>query len=158
MSTIPYDIRKARPDQAQKLSQLAFHSKAHWEYSPEFMAACRSELTYTPTDINHPQCCFYLIESDEACIGFYGLAQISLLEIELIALFISPAYIGQGYGRVLITHAQTQAINRGARTMIIQSDPNAQTFYAAVGAQQIGQRESDSIPGRYLPLFCLDLI
>jgi len=30
-------------------------------------------------------------------------------------------------------------------------------FYVAVGAKQIGTRESDSVPGRFLPLFELDL-
>ena len=31
-------------DEADRLSDLAFRSKAHWGYSPEFMEACREEL------------------------------------------------------------------------------------------------------------------
>jgi len=32
-------IRRARPDEATTLSELAFQSKAHWDFSVEFMEA-----------------------------------------------------------------------------------------------------------------------
>ena len=35
---------------------------------------------------------------------------------------------------------------------MIQSDPNAEGFYLAAGAKNIGVRESASIPGNQLPL------
>ena len=41
--------------------------------------------------------------------------------------------------------------------MIIQGDPNAKNFYLKVGAKLIGERESASIPGRYLPVFIINL-
>lgn len=41
--------------------------------------------------------------------------------------------------------------------MIIQDDPNAEAFYLAAGGVRTGDRESDSIPGRFLPLFVIDV-
>lgn len=157
MSSNPFEIRKARSADVQELSQLAFHAKAYWGYSHTFMEACRPEFTYTSTHINHPQSHFYLAEAENRLIDFYGLEQRSAQEMELIALFVSPSFMGQGYGRILMDHAQSQAISCGAKTLLIQSDPNAEAFYLAVGARHIGQQESDSIPGRYLPLLSLNL-
>jgi len=37
-------VRGANVWERHELSRLAFRSKAHWGYSPEFMAACRDEL------------------------------------------------------------------------------------------------------------------
>jgi hypothetical protein len=41
--------------------------------------------------------------------------------------------------------------------MILQSDPHAEGFYLAMGAQRIGQSESTVTPGRMLPLLRLVL-
>ena len=38
-------IRRALPSEAASQSALARRSKAVWGYSPEFMEACRDELT-----------------------------------------------------------------------------------------------------------------
>ena len=73
--------------------------------------------------------------------------------VELEALFIEPDQIGKGLGRALIEHAIQMSHSSGATRMIIQGDPNAERFYLAAGAVQVGERESDSIPGRMLPLF-----
>ena len=44
-------IRRAKLNECEQLSDLAFHSKAYWGYSDEFMAACRAELIYSVDDI-----------------------------------------------------------------------------------------------------------
>ena len=41
--------------------------------------------------------------------------------------------------------------------MLIQGDPHAEGFYRSIGARRIGTRLSESIPGRELPLFSIDL-
>jgi len=43
------------------------------------------------------------------------------------------------------------------KSMSIQGDPNAESFYFAAGAIKKGNRESASIPWRYLPLFIIPL-
>lgn len=150
-----FNIRKGQPSESELLSDLALRSKAYWGYSQEFMDACRKELTYSPEDIqsNH----IFVAEIDNSIVGFYALTILSPIEIELEALFVEPAYIGQGYGRKLIDHAKTISHKSGKQVMIIQGDPNAASFYLAVGGKLTGERESTSIPGRYLPTFMIQI-
>ena len=149
-----FKIRPAKLSEAELLSNLALRSKAYWGYSPEFIDACRQELTYSPQDIqkNH----FFVAEIDTLIIGFFALEIVSATEIELEALFVAPAYINRGYGRQLIDYAKLIARNLGSTVMIIQGDPNAKNFYLKVGGKLIGERESASIPGRDLPIFIID--
>lgn len=158
MPVFSLEIRKARCEDLPALNPLAFQAKAYWGYSPDFMKACRSELTYTAAQINQPQYHFFLGEREHNLIGFYGLEQLSAQEMELIALFVSPTSIGQGYGRHLINHAKRHAVSWGIQSILSQSDPNAEAFYLTVGAYRIGQTESESIPDRFLPLLKLDLL
>ncbi len=149
-------IRRAAPEEAARLSELAIRSKAVWGYEPEFMAACRDELTLsldyvetTPT---------FVAEADGAAVGFYSLERLGETEVELGFLFVEPEAIGRGHGRRLIEHAKAQARAAGYATMVIQGDPHAERFYRAAGGRLAGTRESLSIPGRFLPLFRVDLL
>ena len=54
--------------------------------------------------------------------------------------------------------AKAHAVKLGAHTMTIQGDPHALEFYRAAGASVIGEMESGSIPGRFLPLLEIPLI
>ena len=146
-------IRPAALPEASTLTELALRSKAYWGYSAEFMAACRDELTYSADDLRRGS--FFVAEQAGALLGFYALARHSTAEVELEALFVEPAYIGQGVGRALIEHAKAMAKAWGAEVMIVQGDPNARDFYLAAGGELTGERESASIPGRYLPTFSI---
>lgn len=148
-------IRQAEPAEALAISSLALRSKAYWGYSEEFMAACREELTYSAADFRHID--FFVAERAGILLGFYALKRLSTSEVELEALFVEPAYIGQGIGRALIEHAKATAGDKGAETMIIQGDPHAKRFYLAAGGELTGETESGSIPGRYLPTFAIRL-
>lgn len=90
-------------------------------------------------------------------IGFYALEDQRGERIELGAMFVEPRRIGTGVGRQLMQRAMAHAAQLGARRLIIQSDPNALAFYQAAGASRCGERESESVPGRMLPLLQLDL-
>ena len=153
--TLETTIRKADHYEAEALTALALRSKAYWGYSQEFMAACRAELTYSQANIcnNH----FFVAENGNSIVGFYGLVRLSTAEIELEAMFVEPAFIGQGLGRTLIEHAKKSAANLGAVNMIVQSDPHATSFYLAAGGTLTGQTTSGSISGRYLPTFTIQL-
>ena len=88
-----FKIRQARLSESELLSSLAWRSKAYWGYSPEFIRACRQELTYSPEDIQNNY--FFVAEINNLVIGFFALEKLSANEIELEALFIDPAYINQ---------------------------------------------------------------
>lgn len=165
--------RRAVPGDAAELSALALRSKAIWGYSAEFMARCREELTLTPDQLEEDW--GYTYEDAEArgaerLVGFVLLSRCSAEQeikfqgesysgeaFEVEALFVEPERLGEGIGRCLFTEALRAckaAADHGR--LWIQSDPNAEGFYLSCGAVRVGERESSSIPGRYLPLLAVD--
>ena len=146
-------IRNAVPSEAAHLSALALRSKAHWGYSPEFIQSCKNELTYQPSQIADDKSQFVVAQRRSEIVGFYALEGVSARQFELIALFVEPEHIGDGVGRELMKHALDNVAARSGQSVLIQGDPNAEKFYFAAGAKQIGTRESGSISGRILPLF-----
>ena len=153
--TQKWQIRQALPNEVEYLSGLAFRSKSHWGYSDRFMQACLEELTIDEYYIeNNPT---FVIEDARDIIGFYSLEHISAPEVELSYLFVEPDFIGKGYGRKLMVHAQEEARHLGYSKMTIEGDPNAERFYRSAGGSVVGTRKSVSIPGRELPIFCINL-
>ena len=148
-------IRKAESSESVYLNQLALRSKSYWGYSEEFMLACQEELQVTNEKLSKLHYC--IAQSEDKIVGFYALEFLSKSEYELEALFIDPKYIGKGFGKALITHAKCHAKKMGAKSLIIQGDPNANKFYLAAGGVLTGELESGSIPGRFLPIFCISL-
>ena len=153
--SLNFKIRKAQLSEAELLSNLALRSKAYWGYSAEFIDACRSELTYSQEELRNNH--FFVAEMENLIIGFYALEVLSTTAIELLALFIDPAYINQGYGRKLIAHAKFIARKLDYKVIVIQGDPNAKNFYLKVGGKLTGERKSASIQERYLPTFVIEL-
>lgn len=150
-------IRTAHVVEAELLTRLAVRSKAHWGYSQAFLEACRTELTVDASRFGSGDSMCFVAADDDSICGFYVLERVSASVYELDALFVAPEVIGEGIGRQLVEHAAELLRESGVARMIIQGDPHATGFYLSLGAQQVGARESDSIPGRYLPLFELDV-
>ena len=121
------------------------------------MQACRAELTYTAEDIRSPDTTYIVADVEGDVAGFLALVRVDDGHAELDALFIHPDYIGNGIGRALLQRAIERARITGVRKLIIQADPNAESFYRAAGAVLFGERESASISGRMLPLYEIDL-
>jgi GNAT superfamily N-acetyltransferase len=141
-------IRPAEPDEADALTELTMRSKAHWGYDEEFMRAVRTELTMSRDTIAEQE--VFVVEERGAIGGFYALI-VSGDDAELSMLFVDPPFHGRGYGRALFEHAAREARALGAKKMTIDSDPFAEPFYLALGAERIGEAPSGSIPGRMLP-------
>lgn len=145
-------IKIAKPDDADALTKIAFAAKAYWGYDAEFMAACVDELRVTSAILSDKNQSHYVAVQDGTIIGFYGLEKLSATEFELDSLFVRPELIGKGIGRRLMKHAKQIAQQMGCKIMTIQSEPNAEAFYQAAGGKTVGQKASDSIAGRYLPM------
>jgi GNAT superfamily N-acetyltransferase len=148
-------IRRARPAEAGVLSALALRSKAHWGYDADFLAACRDDLTLSADDI--ATSLVYLIEGEASPLGFYRLLLRGDGVVELDTLFVEPAAMGQGVGKRLWRHAVATAAKLGCSEMVWQSDPQAEGFYLALGAQRAGESESTVMLGRMLPLMRFQL-
>ncbi|MBZ0299010.1 MAG: GNAT family N-acetyltransferase [Anaerolineae bacterium] len=144
-------IRRACPDEAPLLSDLALRSKAYWGYSAEFIAACRDDLTLSEAFIRETEV-FVSEDSAGKIAGFYALDRKADGIADLNDLFVDPASIGGGHGRALFEHAIQLARSQGCREMRIDSDPFAEPFYQKMGAERMGEVESTVFPGRMLPL------
>jgi hypothetical protein len=118
-------------------------SKAHWGYDDAFMAACRDELTIRAEHIPRVD----VADLDGQVIGMVRLEPGCIED-----LFVDPDAIGTGVGRVLFRHAVRRAAAEGMTRLTIDADPNAEGFYASMGAVKVGEVPSQSIPGRMLPL------
>ncbi|WP_034387266.1 GNAT family N-acetyltransferase [Deinococcus sp. YIM 77859] len=148
-------LRKAEPQEAGPLSDLAWASKAFWGYGADLMEACRADLTVSARDIQEGL--YVVAEQEEGCrVGFYSLAQ-PPAEPYLKDLFVAPEFIGRGVGRLLWQDAVTRARGLNWAFLLLESDPHAEGFYRAMGAVRVGEVPSPVLPGRVLPLMRLDL-
>lgn len=136
------------------LSELCLRSKAVWGYDRAFLEACREALSIRPADLATGLLQVAEVEGDIA-----GVVQLTAEngEFHLDKLFIDPAFQKHGLGRTLMGWAATRARENGVRRLIIEADPGAAPFYRRMGAIDIGQAPSGSIPGRFLPLLALDI-
>jgi GNAT superfamily N-acetyltransferase len=145
-------IRTARQGEAAALSALALRSKGFWGYSPEFLEACRAELTLRDELLAKQRT--YVAEHGGAVAGFFTVTG-EPPEGELDCLYVDPGAIGRGVGRALLKAAIELARGEGFRALRIDADPHAEDFYVRHGAVRIGTVPSGSIPGRELPLLRL---
>jgi len=147
-------LRPARAGELGALSDLCLRSKAVWGYGAAFIEACRAELTLTPVDLEQSH-----VQVAERGGTIVGIAQVSVAtaQASLDKLFIEPAALRTGAGRRLFEWCVETARNRGASTLVVESDPGAADFYRRMGARDAGLAPSGSIPGRLLPHLKLDL-
>ncbi|MGE5335577.1 MAG: GNAT family N-acetyltransferase [Nitrososphaerota archaeon] len=151
-------IRRARPEEAERLTTLIRRSKAHWGYDAALLDAWRPDLTLDRETIARDP--VYCAEDTESGIvlgvsHFYGL---NSEEVYLDHLFVEPASIGQGVGSALWRHAIEQARAAGARSIVFGADPHARPFYERMGAVVVDWRESSIVPGRRNPYLRFDLL
>jgi GNAT superfamily N-acetyltransferase len=147
-------IRAPDVEELPALSELCMRSKAVWGYGADFMAACRTELTFVPGDLASSR--IAVAARGESVLG---VAQVRMAgrDADLQKLFVEPAALRGGVGKALFDWAIDAARELGASRLIIEADPDAAPFYRSLGARDIGLAPSGSIAGRMLPKLALDL-
>ena len=145
------EIRRARPDESALLTDIAHTSKRHWGYSDADILRWKPDLTLSDTFIaDHP---VYVAVADEQPCAVYALSfEGEGAEVE--HFWVLPSNMGSGVGRRMFEHALAQAATAGAKTLRIESDPNATGFYERMGAKVVGQVPSTP-QGRFLPVLTL---
>ena len=90
-------IRRALPDEAARLAQIALDAKRYWGYPEHWIQHFESDLTVSSDFIrdNH----VYVAEEDGEIRGFYTL---SADKAELDQMWVTPAYLGAGVSKELI--------------------------------------------------------
>lgn len=145
-------IREALLRDADELSELALYSKATWNYSEEFILACKEDLTITEEYIKNNF--VYVLENENTKIGFFSFLR---SENALDFLYIHPRYKGKGYGKILWKFVIEQANELRIKSFTIDSDPNAKGYYLKMGAKLIGETPSTVFKDRLLPLLQYDV-
>ena len=142
-------IVRARPEDADTLTAVAFAAKRHWGYPEGWIQSWQEILTVTPKLVaENPT---FSATEDDRVIGFYSLT--AEPRPDLTHLWVLPVAMGRGIGRALFEHAVEQARTLGLASFEIEADPNAESFYLHMGAKRIGTNVSE-IEGarRELPL------
>jgi len=147
-------IRRARPDEAGLLRELARRSKAYWPYSAEFLEAVEPLLQLDARDVASHE--VWVLEVGGEVMGWH---RVTLHDdrAELEDLWLEPALIGTGLGRMLFEHAVSVAAAHAASRLEWDAEPYAEGFYRAMGGQKIGRSPSAAQAGRTLPRMRLDL-
>ena len=149
------EIRRALPQEAEALTQIAIAAKGHWGYPERWVQIWKSELNFNSEYFEKHESWTASVENQLA--GFY-----TLLEKDdnswLENLWVLPAQIGHGLGRALFKHAIYLSKERGYHILRLESDPNALGFYIKMGAYKIDQRyyNMEGTP-RILPIMELKL-
>jgi GNAT superfamily N-acetyltransferase len=111
-------------------------------------------LTLEPSDVVSSD--VWVLERDGRVLGWHRVTRHGD-EAELEDLWLEPAIIGAGFGRLLFEHAAGIARSYDATSLEWDAEPYAQGFYEAMGGREIGRVPSAAQAGRTLPRMRLDL-
>jgi len=144
------NIRPAQGHEAKALTAIALEAKAFWGYPADTIESWKQELTVsTQTVTSRPT--FVAVIADEI-VGFYSLSP-SHDAWKLEDLWVLPRFMDRGIGRALVAHALETAARGGASSVMVDADPNAESFYLACGADRCGEVPAPirGEPGRVRP-------
>lgn len=148
-------IVRARPEDADVLTEIAFAAKRHWGYPERWIQIWRDVLTVTPElVVANPT---FAASEDDRIVGFASLT--IQPRPDLAHLWVMPSAMGRGFGRALFERAVQEAKALGIAAFEIEADPNAAAFYCHMGAERVGASVTE-IEGerRELPLLIYRLL
>lgn len=133
-------IRRAQPSEAGQLTAIALGAKRYWGYPELWIEAWRDDLVFTPTFIAANPV-YVATGADGIPVACYAL--VGDEDIQLEHLWVEPESMGRGLGRSLFEHAAATARSNGGVALLIDSDPNAESFYERMGATRVGSLRAD---------------
>ncbi|MES2726473.1 MAG: GNAT family N-acetyltransferase [Bacteroidota bacterium] len=148
-------ILKANTDDDEILTDITKKSKAYWGYTQEQIDMWSELLTITKSYIENNH--VFKLVINNTTLAYYSYCYLDNDTVKLDNLFVLPAYIGSGFGKLLM-HDFIDTIKKTERKKIVlDSEPNAQAFYEKFGFIQVGQMKT-SIKDRYLPIMELTIV
>ncbi len=143
-------IRKANDPDISAINQVLRLSKGYWGYDEIFMDAFMEQFALNEKYLQDNT--VYVMQKNEDIVGFFSFVFHEDDSLELDLFFISPEYIGKGYGRQLWKSCCSIACELGVEAFILWADPNAEGFYTKMGCKKIGVKKSSFLPNRYPPI------
>jgi GNAT superfamily N-acetyltransferase len=146
-------IRAARPDEGERLCEIATASKAHWGYDPDFVRRWAARGDFSANGLREKE--VHVAEADGRLIAWAALIPRGDL-IWLDDLWVEPEWIGKGVGSVLFRWAVERGRALGAKRLEWQAEPDSVGFYEKLGGHYLRDGEPTSW-GRVLPVMGVDL-
>lgn len=147
-------IIKAKNTDCKKLTALTIQSKAYWNYSSKQIHEWIDDLTISTQYIDNNE--VYSLIDSETLVGYYSFFSLNEKEVVLDNLFVLPDYIGKGCGKFLMVHFLEKVKTLNFEKVRLDSEPNAEKFYAKFGFKVIGKLKT-SIKNRFLPIMELEI-
>lgn len=153
-------INRARPEEAQALTDISFTSKRYWDYPETYYIVWKDELTISPEYIEKNK--VFAARTEEGLIGYCSVAHVEQdfhagrvfvhKGYWLEHIFILPEHLRKGIGSRLIGFVKGWCRQNGVEVLSIFCDPHACVFYDKLGALCLGEYPS-SIDGRNVLLY-----
>ena len=157
-------LRKAKPGDTTRLTEIAFAAKQTWNYPDEYMKQWKDELTITEDYLKENE--VVVAEYRKKVIGFYSIVTLQAdkdfgnVPVErgfwMDHLFIDPHYQKKGIGSLMVKRALDYCNENWIDVLKIFVDPNATGFYEKMGATFVRNSPS-SIENREIPVFAFYL-
>src|SRR5262245_28743068 len=116
------EIRRAAPEDADRLSAIARAAKAHWGYPSAWLAAWEPILLITPEYLQRHL--VFVGAHGPELVGFYALEQ-RQERWSLEHMWVEPGRHRRGAGRRLFAHALDTVRTIRPGVVVIESDPYA---------------------------------
>ena len=146
-------IRPARPEEGERLREIALAAKAHWGYDENWVRGwaaqgdfSREALTAKPV---------LVADLGGRPIGFAALLPAGELCV-LDDLWLDPDWIGRGIGTHLFRACVERARDLGAKRLEWEAEPNAVGFYEKLGGRYLRDSPPTEL-NRVIPVMGLDL-
>lgn len=147
-------FRKARPEEAEALTDLAIRSKRSWGYSDEFMQKVMPDMIVHSKFLEEEN--GIVAEDGDTTVG-YAIVRVDSDQAFLRDLFVEPSYQRTGIGKALFAECTRIARAAGAVRIRLFGDPNAAAFYERLGMRKIGDEPSIAGGGRTTPVMVMDI-
>jgi len=122
-------IRRARPEEAATLTQIALDAKRYWGYPEHWIRHWEADLTVSEEFIRENE--VYVADDGREIVGFYALCLSGsesgprARQAELEHLWVTPRCIGTSVGKELFLDAMERAAALDVRDVELSADPNA---------------------------------
>ena len=146
-------IRTARPDEGERLREIAIVSKAHWGYDPDFVRQWAARGDFSAAGLRGKD--VQVAEAAGRPIAWAALiARRDVMWLD--DLWVEPEWIGQGVGSLLFRWAVERGRAVGGERLEWQAEPNSVGFYEKLGGRYLRDGEPTSW-GRVLPVMGVEL-
>ncbi len=152
------NIRQARKEEAEALTEISFAAKAYWNYPEEYFILWQNELTISKQYIEDNT--VFVFHQENWIAAFASLIILEKpLNVKDISLqpglwldhmFVKPDNIEKGIGTALFHHCSAFAFRLGFQKMRILADPNSLGFYLKMNCRYLDDYPS-TIQGRTTP-------